>query len=118
MNIIGDRFKTVPDIETYGSFFFTDDIKYDENELSLKLGNESVRKGLTALKERFAVISFDHQGVEQEVRSVSESMGLKAKDIIHPLRYVLTGKTVGPSLFEAMALLGRDKVISRLSKVL
>jgi len=52
------------------------------------------------------------------VRGVSESLGLKAKELIHPLRYVLTGKTVGPSLFEAMALLGRDKVITRLSKVL
>jgi len=118
VNIIGDRFKTIPDIETYGSFFFTDDIKYDDNELSLKLGNESVRKGLAALKEKFAAGSFDHQSIEQEVRGVSESLGLKAKELIHPLRYVLTGKTVGPSLFEAMALLGRDKVITRLSKVL
>jgi len=118
VGIIGDRLKTIPDIETYGSFFFTDDIKYDDNELSLKLGNENVRKGLAALKEKFAAGSFDHQSIEQEVRSVSGSLGLKAKELIHPLRYVITGKTVGPSLFEAMALLGRDKVITRLSKVL
>lgn len=117
VNIIGDRFKTIPDIETYGSFFFTDDIKYDETELSGKLSDERVRKGLAILKEKFAGIPFDHQHIEQAVRATAEELGLKAKDIIHPLRYVLTGKTVGPGLFESIALLGREKAIARLSKI-
>lgn len=114
VNIIGDRLKIISDIETYGSFFFTDEIKYDETELSSKLSDEKVRKGLAVLKEKFASIMFDHQNIEQTVRDVARELGLKAKDIIHPLRYVLTGKTVGPSLFESIALLGREKTIARL----
>lgn len=117
VNIIGDRFKTISDIEIYGSFFFTDEIKYDEKELSSKLSDEKVRKGLAILKEKFANISFDSQNIENAVRNIAGECGLQAKELIHPLRYVLTGKTVGPSLFEVIALLGRERTINRLSKI-
>jgi glutamyl-tRNA synthetase len=118
VNIIGDRLKVIPDVETYGSFFFTDEIKYDEQELKAKLNDENVKKGLNILKDKFSGIPFDHTNIEQAVRDAAQELGLKAKEIIHPLRYVLTGKTVGPSLFEAVALLGRETVLKRLSKIL
>ena len=117
VRVLGDRLKVIPDIETYGLFFFTDDLKYDEQELSGKLSDEKVRKSLVTLREKFSEIPFDHANIEQAVRSVTEEMGLKAKDVIHPLRYVLTAKTVGPGLFETIALLGREKTIERLQIV-
>ena len=118
INIIGDRLKLVNDIETYGDFFFKDELKYDENELSEKLKDEKIKKGLSVLKDKFLTMDFNHQNIEEAIRGTAIELGLKAKDIIHPLRYVLTAKTVGPSLFEAVALIGKEKVISRLSKAL
>lgn len=118
VEIIGDRLRLVCDIETYGAFFFSDELNYDQTELSNKLKDERVKKGLSILKEKFSNGSFDHQAVEEAVRATAQELGLKAKDIIHPLRYVLTAKTVGPSLFETVALIGRERVIQRLSKVL
>ncbi|MBX5437881.1 MAG: hypothetical protein IRZ33_11840, partial [Alicyclobacillaceae bacterium] len=35
---------------------------------------------------------------------------------IHPTRLALTGVTVGPGLFDVMALLGRDECVSRLRR--
>ena len=40
------------------------------------------------------------------------------KDLVHPTRVALTGKRVGPGLFETMEVLGKDKVCQRLSKLI
>jgi len=35
-----------------------------------------------------------------------------------PIRVAVTGKSVGPGLFESLALLGRDKVLQRIDKAM
>jgi len=40
------------------------------------------------------------------------------KDLVHPTRIALTGKRIGPGLFETMEVLGKDKVCQRLSKLI
>ena len=35
--------------------------------------------------------------------------------MIHPLRLALTGKTVGPGLFELIEVLGKERVLTRLN---
>lgn len=36
------------------------------------------------------------------------------KELIHPIRILLTGRTVGPGLFEVMEVLGKDSCIRKL----
>jgi glutamyl-tRNA synthetase len=40
----------------------------------------------------------------------------KLGPVVHPVRVALTGKTVGPGLFELMALLGPDRIAARLAR--
>jgi glutamyl-tRNA synthetase len=51
---------------------------------------------------------------ETLVRDLAAERGIEAREIVHPTRVALTGKTVGPGLFELMALLGKDRVNRRL----
>jgi len=41
-------------------------------------------------------------------------MSIKRDLIINHIRFALTGKTVGPGLFELMEVLGKDECIRRL----
>ena len=43
-------------------------------------------------------------------------MGIESKALIHPLRVALTGKTVGPGLFEVIYYLGKERTRTRLSR--
>lgn len=43
---------------------------------------------------------------------------LKLKDIAQSLRTALSGKDIGPDLFEMMAVLGEEEVIARLEDIL
>ncbi len=45
-------------------------------------------------------------------------MGIKAGEVIHPVRVALTGGTVSPGIFEVIEFLGKDKTIARLAKVI
>ncbi len=51
---------------------------------------------------------------EAVTRDLAAERGMEAREIVHPTRVALTGKTVGPGLFELMALLGKDRVARRL----
>ena len=60
----------------------------------------------------------DVQLLDQKTKQVAEAAGLKPKDIIHPLRFVLTGGTASPGIFELMSLLGKDVCLERLQRFL
>jgi glutamyl-tRNA synthetase len=56
--------------------------------------------------------------IDQVLRGVASELGLKAGPAFAVLRVAVTGKTITPPLFESFAVLGRDRVLSRLSETL
>jgi glutamyl/glutaminyl-tRNA synthetase len=60
--------------------------------------------------------TFDAAHIEAAFRELVEELNLPAKELIHPIRVALTGKTVGPGLFELIYHLGREKAKKRLSR--
>lgn len=43
---------------------------------------------------------------------------MKIGQMIHPLRVALTGKSVGLGLYDALAILGRERSLARLRRAL
>ena len=56
--------------------------------------------------------------LEQALRDLAASRGVKAGTLIHATRVAVTGRTVSPGLFEVLELLGRERVLARLSAAL
>jgi len=116
---VGDRLKTLVQIVDYAGFFFMDDLEYDEAAVKKRLKKDYVPEMLTELKARFQAIEpFDEASIEDAIRSFAEESGLSASKIIHPLRVALSGKSVGPGIFETVALIGSEKVAQRLDKAM
>jgi glutamyl/glutaminyl-tRNA synthetase len=44
--------------------------------------------------------------------------GIKAGELIHPVRLALTGRKASPGIFETMELIGRDECVLRLQKAM
>ncbi len=67
--------------------------------------------------ERFKALSdFNIETIEATFREMVKDLNIEAKVLIHPIRVVLTGKTIGPGLFEVMYYLGKEKTEKRLSR--
>ena len=50
--------------------------------------------------------------------AVGEALELNLRKTQAPIRVAVTGRTVGPPLFESMAALGRDEVLRRVEAAL
>jgi glutamyl-tRNA synthetase len=64
-----------------------------------------------------ALPEFNHQGLENAVRALSEELGVKAGVLMNACRVALTGQAVAPGLFDVMGLLGRERTIARLREI-
>ena len=60
----------------------------------------------------------DPKNVENMTRDVAQGWGIEAKDLINPLRFALTARTVSPGLFEMMSVMGKDTCLKRIYKFL
>ncbi len=117
--VLGDRLKIGRDLLTYGDFFFKDEVDYDPQGAERYLKTPTAAAALAELRRRLeAAPVFDHDALEQLVRQLATDLGISTREIIHPTRVALSGKTVGPGLFEMMAVLGKDRVLRRLDRAI
>ncbi|MCL6520051.1 MAG: glutamate--tRNA ligase [Armatimonadetes bacterium] len=119
VNLVRDRLKYLAQIVEFADFFFISELSYEEKGVEKWLRQDYVKellcKMLPAIRE---IPKWTAESIEETARKVGEEMGLSGGAVIHPLRMAVTGRTAGPSLFETMRVLGRERVISRLSQTL
>jgi glutamyl-tRNA synthetase len=60
------------------------------------------------------VESWDHDVLEQCIRDVAESEGVKLGKLAQPLRAALTARTTSPGIFDVLALLGQGESLARI----
>lgn len=110
------RMPTLCDFLARADFLFKDPVSFEEEALS-RLKESRQDGNIAVLAGRLAALSeFSVETVERAFREVVADIGIPASDLVHPVRILLTGKTVGPGLFETMALIGREKTVQRLTQ--
>jgi len=109
--------KKLSDFIPLADFFFAEKIKYTAEAKEFLREKEKTKeilgKLVAALEELDA---FDLPSVEGAARRLIAQEGIRGGDLIHPVRVALTGKRVGPGLFETMVVLGKEKVMHRLKQ--
>ncbi len=115
--LIAERSRTLA--EVYDSLFpyLSEDLVYDEKgvEKHFRKDPDAVKERLRLYRERLVALSeFNKETTEEALRQLIEELGIKAGLLIHPVRLAVTGRTVGPPLFDCLELLGRDRVLARL----
>ena len=106
------RFQT--DLVSGVAYFFTDDFTADPAAIQ-KHDTPAAKELLQHLRARFQVLpSWTHDEIEAAIRAVAEEKNVKPAALIHPSRVAVSGRMVGPSLFELLEVLGRERVLRRL----
>jgi glutamyl-tRNA synthetase len=115
---IGERLKVFSDILPYGGFFFTERVHYEPDAMKT-LRKDGVSAVLPKLKALLADTEpFDVPTIEARVRQFSEAEGLKPAQVIHPLRAATSGRSVGPGVFDLVALLGKETCVRRIEQTI
>lgn len=110
-----ERSRTIDEMVESSAYFYRPPAQYDEageKKLFTKVGVAALlKKGARALS---SVEDWTLENIESSYRRLIEQEGIKGGDIIHPTRLALSGKTVGPGLFELIEILGKEASVARL----
>ena len=108
-----EKVKLFTDIPPFIDFYFRDVTEYDAE--GLKHFTPENKPRLQRLRDTFAQLAaFDTASLEASLKSVAAELTVKPGVLVHPLRLSCTGKSIGPSLYHLMEILGRDKVLQRI----
>ena len=111
------RSRTLAEMAEAGRFYFQDEVVYEEDAARDFLKPEVVDH-LEAISKRLPDLQdYSKSCLETFLRGIADEAGIKLKAIAQPLRVALTGKTVGPGLFEVIYYLGRERTKERLKNI-
>jgi len=114
MEACGDRIKIFSDVFQYGAFFFRDPI-YDAKAVDKRLRQGRAPEILGQVRELLAGIEpFTSAVLEGQIKTFCEGQQIKIGDMNHILRVATTGVTIGPGVFECLAILGREETLRRM----
>jgi len=112
---IGERLKVLSDVVSYAGFLFVDEVEYDPKAVRKRLLKKGALEIVRGVRDALATAErFDEKILEKVVREFAERREVSAAAVIHPIRVAVTGKAVGPGIFEVLNLLGREKTLRRL----
>lgn len=117
----GDRLKIAGDVLDYAEFFVADEaLEYDEKAVEKRLRKPP--EALELLSRYRAVLAasepFGAEALEASMKTFAEEAGIKLGQIIHAVRVAVTGKAVGFGMFETLEILGRERCLARIDRIL
>jgi glutamyl-tRNA synthetase len=118
LDLLRPRAKRLTDFVELAQPFLADTVEYEAEAIEKHLGVSGLEGHVRALAATLKTTDpFDESHVEAAVRGTAAERGMKAGQLIHATRVAVTGRTSSPGLFEVLTLLGRDRTVERLERL-
>ena len=118
VDLVQEKLRTLSDLPRFIDFIFLDEPVDDPDSW-----HKAMVKGPFAseiLEGTFNALTdckWETETIKEVVTQVGENLGIKLGKTQAPVRVAVTGRTVGPPLFETMALcMDREEVLNRISR--
>jgi glutamyl-tRNA synthetase len=115
------RGRTLAEVAEQLRPYFADDagIEYEAEAVRKHIKGDDLEQRLRDLYSALeAAEPFDVVTTEQALRTLAETKGQSAGKYIHPLRVALTGKLSSPPIFDVATMLGRERSLRRLVRLI
>jgi len=110
------RLTVLTDFVERADTFFLTEVPVEPKDREKFLTKDLSREFALFIERLDALAQFDVASIEAAFRALVAELGIQAKELIHPVRVALTGKTVGPGLFEVIFFLGKERTKGRLRR--
>lgn len=113
--LVQERVSTLGEVTALVDFLFLAEPPLDDADWQKAVaGDDGAAAILAAADEAYAACEWSAPVLHQVTEEVAVAAGRKLGKAQAPIRVAVTGRRVGPPLFESMALLGRPEVRRRL----
>lgn len=118
VNSLKERARTLVELANSLKYYILEYVEIDPKAKEKFLKPENI-KYLSELHEILSGLTdFTAIEIEKVFHAFAERHGIKLGTIAQPVRVAITGGTASPGLFEVLEIVGKDKVLKRLAKII
>jgi len=116
--IVKEKIKLFRDVPEWTAYFFTEEYSFDPEAVEKVFGKPEAAERLIGLRDELANLSqWDASGIEATLKGVAAKLGCKTGDLVHPARVAASGRSIGPSLYHMLEVMGKDRVLERFDRM-
>ncbi len=116
--LVQEKVKFLTELPEWVGCFFTEEYPFTP-EAEGKLRAPGALDRLRQLAAAYAQVpAWEAAALEAALKALATTHGVKAAEFVHPARTAVSGKTVGPSLYHMLEVLGRERVQARFQRAL
>jgi glutamyl-tRNA synthetase len=116
--LVQTRVVVMAEVVAMVDFLFLAEPPIDEAAFTKAFGADFAVPTLTEISTAFETIEWNAESIKVAVEAVGTQHDVKLGKLQGPLRIAITGRTVGPPLFEPIELLGREESQRRIRAAL
>jgi glutamyl-tRNA synthetase len=119
LEIIKEKIKFFRDVPDWIGYFFTEKYAFDPGAVAKTLKSPEALGRLRRLRERYAAQEdWSAAGLEAALKQFGAEIGCKTGDLVHPARVAVSGRSVGPSLYHMLEVMGQARVLQRMDRAI
>jgi glutamyl-tRNA synthetase len=116
IDLVKERIHFMNELPEFVPYMFGDIKEYEIEYIKKRWEPSSKEIALDLIEIYKKDDEFSHDTLYSAAKTYAEAKGIKLGPITHPLRIMITGKSVGAGAFETMAVLGKQTCIQRMEK--
>src|SRR6267143_238460 len=117
--IVKGKIKLFRDVPEWTRYFFTEDYEFDPVAVEKSLSKPESLEWLGALRKEFETLEkWDCASLESTLKQLAQKLGCKTGDLVHPARVAVSGRSVGPSLYHMLEVMGKERVLKRFNRMM
>src|SRR3989449_2566128 len=119
LSIVKEKIKLLSDVPEWTHYFFVEDYEFDPTAVEKVFGKPEAAERLIALGNEYGKIeNWNLEAVESTLKNLAQKLGCKTGDLVHPARVAVSGRSVGPSLYHMLEVMGKERVLKRFDRMI
>jgi glutamyl-tRNA synthetase len=119
LEIVKEKIKLFRDVPDWIGYFFTENYPFDPDAVAKTLKKPGALDRLRHLRLRYGgEEDWSAAALEAALKQLGTEIGCKTGELVHPARVAVSGRSVGPSLYHMLAVMGKPRVLQRMDRAM
>jgi glutamyl-tRNA synthetase len=119
LEIVKEKIKLFKDVPDWIGYFFTEEFPLDPEAVAKTLDKPGAIDRLDQLRRKYTELEdWTAIGLEAALKELGLAIDCKIGELVHPARVAVSGRSIGPSLYHMLEVMGKPRVLQRMDRVL